>query len=68
MRRSSDAEILAVHVLHRQEAASVGIAEVVDAADVLVRDLARDAEFVVKLRETAVVDGGARGQELQRDG
>ena len=67
MRRSSDAEILAVHVLHRQEAAAVGVAEVVEAADVLVRHLARDAQLVVKLREPAVVGGDAAGQELQGD-
>ena len=44
-------QILAVDVLHRQEAAAVGFAEVVEAADVLVRHLSRDAQLVVELRE-----------------
>ena len=60
-------EVFAVHVLHREEAAAVRLAEVVQAADVLVRHLARHAQLVVKLREPAVVVGGAAGQELQRD-
>ena len=60
-------EVLAVDVLHRQEPAPVGVAEVVQAADVLVRHLARDAQLVVELRERRVVDGGAFRQELQRD-
>ena len=42
-------QILAVDVLHRQEAAAIRFAEVVQAADVLVRDLTRDAELVVEL-------------------
>ena len=67
IRRSSDAEILAVHVLHRQEAAAVRVAEVVEPADVLVRDLARDAQLVVELRQPRVVGGDARREELQRD-
>ena len=44
-------EVLAVDVLHREEAAAVGFAEVVEADDVLVRDLAGDAQLVVELRE-----------------
>ena len=35
-------EILAVDVLHREEAAAVGLAKVVEAADVPVRDLAQE--------------------------
>ena len=60
-------EILAVDVLHRQEAAAVGVAEVVQPADVLVRHLARDAQLVVELRELRVVGRDAFGQELQGD-
>ena len=60
-------QILAVHVLHRQEAAAVGVAEVVEPADVLVRHLARDAQLVVELRQAAIVGRDAAGQELQRD-
>ena len=44
-------QILAVHVLHREERVAVGFADVVDAADVRVRDLAREANLVVELRE-----------------
>jgi hypothetical protein len=61
------AQILAVHILHGQEAAAVGVAEVVEAADVLVRHLSRDAQLVVELCETAVVRSDALVQELQRD-
>ena len=60
-------EILAVHVLHREDAAAVRVAEVVETADVLVRHLARDAELVVKLPEPRIVRGDARREELQRD-
>ena len=60
-------EILAVDVLHRQEDAAVGLADVVDAADVAVRHLARDAHLVVELRERCGSLGDGRRQELQRD-
>ena len=40
-------KILAVDILHREEAAAVRVAEVVEPADVLVRHLSRDAQFVV---------------------
>lgn len=60
-------EVFAVHLLHREEAAAVRLAQVVQAADVLVRHLSRHAQLVVKLREPAIVVGGATGQELQRD-
>ena len=56
-------QVLAVDVLHREEAAAVGVAEVVEPADVLVRDLPRDAQLVVKLREPAVV-----GRQRRRAG
>ena len=60
-------KVFAVDVLHREETAALGVAEVVEAADVLVRHLPRDAQLVVKLREPAVVDGHASGQELESD-
>ena len=45
-------EILAVHVLHRQEQLPVDLADVVDAADVgMRRPGARGPDFVVELRE-----------------
>ena len=40
-----------VDVLHREEAIAAGLTEVVEPADVLVRDLARDAKLVVELTE-----------------
>jgi hypothetical protein len=60
-------EVLAVDVLHREKAAAVGVAQVVQPADVLVRHLARDAQLVVKLREPAVVGRHALREELQGD-
>ena len=51
MRRSSDDEILAVDVLHREERAAVDLVDVVDAADVGVRDLPRHPHFGVELRQ-----------------
>ena len=48
-------EILAVHVLHREEVLAVGLADVVDAADVRVRHLARDADLVVEARQAVGV-------------
>ena len=44
-------EILAVDVLHREEELAVDFADVVHAADVRMRHLARRAHFVVELRE-----------------
>ena len=67
MRRSERREVLAVDVLHRQEQVAVGLADVVDAADVRVRDLPRRAHFVVELREPRRVVRERRRQELQRD-
>ena len=68
MRRSSDDEILAVDVLHREEQQAVGLADVVDAADVAdARPGARVAHFVVELREARRVVSQVVGQELQRD-
>ncbi len=60
-------QILAVHVLHRQEPAAFVVAEIVETADVLVRHLAGDSELGVKLREAIAVGGDAGGQEFERD-
>ena len=51
-RLSSDDEILAVDVLHRQERRAVDLVDVVDAADVGVRDLPRHPHFGVELRQS----------------
>ena len=61
------AEILAVHVLHRQEGVSVDLVDVVHAADVRVRDLARHPHFGVQLRQPRRVAIDVGRQELQRD-
>jgi hypothetical protein len=71
-RKPSDApqgrrQILAVHELHRKKQMAGGLADVVDAADVGMRDLARGAHFVVKLREPPRVLADFVRQELQRD-
>ena len=47
------AQVLAIDVLHRKVGLAVNFAEIVNAADVGVRDLARDAHFVVKARQHA---------------
>ena len=51
MRREQRREILAADVLHRQERLAVGLADVVDAADVGMRDLPRDADLAAKARQ-----------------
>jgi hypothetical protein len=61
-------EILAVDVLHREERGAVGVADVVGPADVAMRDGARDAHFVVELRQASGMAGEILGQQLQRDG
>jgi hypothetical protein len=73
LREAADAsqqrrQILAVHVFHRQERAAVGIADVVGAADVAMRDRPGDADFVVKLREARGIVREGVGQELEGDG
>ena len=61
-------EVLAVHVLHREEVAALDLADVVDAADVRVRDLAREAHLGVEAREERLVVRDRLRQELQGDG
>ena len=70
--KSSDAlqqrgQILAVDVLHRQERGAVDLVDVVDAADVRVRDLPRHPHFGVQLRQSRWIAIDIRRQELQRD-
>ena len=72
LRKAADAvqqrrQILPVHVLHRQERAAVGVADVVGAADVAVGDGARDADLVVELREARRVVHQFIGKQLERD-
>ena len=44
-------EVLAVHVLHREEVLAVRLADVIDAAHVRMRHLARDADLVMEARQ-----------------
>jgi hypothetical protein len=60
-------QVLAVDVLHGEEPPALRLAEVVEAAHVLVRHLASDAQLVVKLRQVFGVGGDAFREELQRD-
>ena len=59
-------EILAVDVLHRQEMLSVGLAQVINPADVRVRDLTRDANLVVEPGQRRRLGRHRTGQELER--
>ena len=60
-------QIFAVHVLHGEESASLEFAQVVQATDVLVRNLARDAKLVVELGKTIGICRNVVGKELQGD-
>ena len=59
------AEIFAIDELHGDVMQAFGDADVVDAADVGVGDLARDADFVVEAGEGAIVGGGGLGEEFR---
>ncbi len=61
-------EFLAPDVLHREEVEPLGLADVVDAADVAVRNLSRDPHLPVKARERRAVRRERVGQKLERDG
>ena len=72
-RQASDApqqgvEVLAIHVLHRKERGTIRFADIVNPADVGVRNLARDAHLGVEAREHLLVLGGGLRQELERHG
>ena len=69
IRREQRRQVLAVDVLHRQELLAVGLADVVDAADVRVRDLARDPHLVVEPRQRARLVAAERaGRNLRATG
>src|SRR6185369_1229405 len=61
------AQILAIHVFHGDERDAFYFADVVNAADVRMGNLAGDADFSVKAFEQARVAGGGFGQEFQCD-
>jgi hypothetical protein len=59
-------QVLAIHVFHRQEGQSIGVADVVHPADVLVCDLPRKPHFVVELPEPDGVAFESGREELER--
>ena len=70
-RRPADAaqrrrEVFAVDVLHRQEQPSVALADVVDATDVRMRHLSRDADFFMETGEPHGVVRECGADELER--
>src|SRR5215475_3958658 len=60
-------QILAIHVFHGEKDESVGLADVVNAADVGMRDAACDADFVVKAFESGFIAACGFRKKLQRD-
>ena len=60
-------QIFPIDVLHRQEDAIVRFTDVVDAANVAMRDLARGANFVVELRQPRRILRDRFRQKLERD-
>jgi hypothetical protein len=61
-------QILPVHVLHRQEGLAVGLAEVVNPADVVMRDLSSGAHLLVESRQSRRIANRPGWQELQGHG
>jgi len=59
-------EVLAVHVLHRDEVVPAGVADVVDTADVRVRHPARGAHLVEEQGEPVGIPAEPGRQELER--
>ena len=60
-------EILAVDEFHREEMVAVDLVDVVDAADVRVRDLPGDADLGMEAFAPDGIIGQRLGQKLQRD-
>ena len=61
------AEVLAIEVLHGEEIKPLHFAQIVDAADIGVRHLARDANLVTESLKRPLVVGDGLGQKLERD-
>ena len=57
-------ELLAVHVLHRQEVGAIGFPDVEGAADVRVRDLAGKSDLVAEAGQPGTIRRQVRFQEL----
>ncbi len=60
-------EILAVDVFHREEVLAAGFRDVVHAADVRMRDLPRQPDFLMEARQPVGAMRELLRQELQRD-
>ena len=60
-------EIFAIHKFQGNEVQAVRFADVVNAAEVRMRQLARDADLVVKACHRARTRSGGFGQELERN-
>ena len=60
-------QVLPIHVFHRDVMLALELADVVNAADVGMRNLARNADLVQKPLEQDTVGGQRRRQEFQRD-
>src|ERR1044071_1642024 len=60
-------QILAIDELHRKKVPAIDLADVIDAADIRMRDLPSDADFVVKARQRSPIEGDRVRQELERD-
>ena len=59
-------QVFAVHVLHGEELQAVGFADIEDAADVGMGNLAGDADFAVEARHGRAILGDGFRQEFQR--
>lgn len=71
-RQASDAaqqgtKVLAVHVFHRKEREAVYFADIVNPADVGVRNLVRDPHLGMEAREQLLIFRGGRRQKFKRD-
>src|SRR5206468_1046676 len=72
LRQSTDApqqrrQFFALDEFHRKKMAAIDFADVVNAADVLVRNLPRHAHFAMKARERGSVTQQMIGEKLERD-
>jgi hypothetical protein len=68
MRRQQRRQRFAVHVLHRQVVPALGVADVIDAADMWVGDAAGEPNLVGQPLEAVVPTGHRLRHQLQRNG
>src|SRR5690349_22965588 len=60
-------KVLSIHVLHGQEGDTIGFSQVVNAANIRMRNLACNPHFTAKSAQGIFVSGERSGQKLQRD-